>query len=266
LEVAPFGMVPAELRGKPVLLPLPVLALPKLTVGRSGSLFEREWRRIPSSLPFEARQQVRIEASLDQQGGLKAKVNYVMRGDNELLLRVAFHQMPKERWKEVAGLLALSDGFRGTITEVTASDPMATKEPFTVQYEITLPKFVNWSKRPVRIPALLPQIALPDAPENTAGRIDLGTPLDVQTSLTLTLPEGTTVQTPAATSVARDYATFASRYDGHLNSVRISRHINFVMREIPAERASDYNAFLHAVQNDQAQMLVLLPTAAATTP
>jgi hypothetical protein len=111
----------------------------------------------------------------------------------------------------------------------------------------------------VRIPVLLPQIALPDAPGKTAGKIELGTPLDVETSLKLQLPAGTTVQTPAATSVARDYATFASNYDGHLNTVTASRHIHFVMREISAERAGDYNAFLRAVQNDQAQALVLLP-------
>ena len=89
-----------------------------------------------------------------------------MRGDNELLLREAFHQSPKAQWNEVAGLLALSDGFRGHIERVTASDPMETIEPFTVEYEIAQPKFVDWTKKPVRIPALLPQIALPD----TAGR------------------------------------------------------------------------------------------------
>jgi hypothetical protein len=136
---------------------------------------------------------------------------------------------------------------------------MATKDPFTVEYEITQAKFVDWSKKPVRIPALLPQIALPDAPGKTAGKIELGTPLDVQTSLKLQLPQGTTVQTPAATSVVRDYAAFASKYDGHLNTVTVSRHIHFVMREIPIERAGDYNTFLRAVQNDQAQALVLLP-------
>jgi hypothetical protein len=38
-----------------------------------------------------------------------------------------------------------------------------------------------------------------------------------------------------------------------------------VKREIPSMRAGDYNAFLHAVQNDQAQMLVLLPPPAAAT-
>jgi hypothetical protein len=248
LEVAPFGMF----------APVPdkcafVLNRGFFTMNSTG----HEWMEFSQRLPFAAFQKVDVEASINAEGALTAKLKYVSRGENELLLRVAFHQTPKERWKEVAGLLALSDGFRGTITNVTASDPMATKDPFTVEYETTQAKFVDWSKKPVRIPALLPQIALPDLPGKTAGKIELGTPLDVQTSLTLKLPEGTTVQTPAATSVARDYATFASKYDGHLNTVTVSRRINFLKREIPVERAADYNAFSRAVQNDQTQVITL---------
>jgi hypothetical protein len=243
LEVAPFGMLPSQFRGKPALLVEPGL--------------NELWPQVPKEPSIAGFQRVAVDASLSAQGELTAKVNYTMRGDNELLLRVAFHQTPKERWKEVAGLLALSDGFRGQITNVMASDPMKTKEPFTVEYEITQPKFVDWSKKPVRIPALLPQIALPDAPGKTEGKIELGTPLDVQTSLKLQLPPGTTLQTPAATSVERDYATFSSKYDGHLNTLTASRHIHFVMREIAAERAADYSAFLRAVQNDQAQSITL---------
>jgi hypothetical protein len=247
--VAPLGVIRSSLRGKTGLFL------------KSGDLFwnEKTWETIPNNLPFPSRQSVSVKASISTTGTLSAKVQYSMRGDNELALRMAFHQAPKERWKDVAGLLALSDGFRGTITNVTASDPMATKDPFTVEYEITQPKFVDWSKKPARIPALLPQIALPDLPGKEAAKIVLGTPLDVQTSLTLKLPEGTTVQTPAGTSVTRDYATFASKYDGHLNAVNVSRHINFLKREIPVDRAPDYNALLRAVQNDQAQLLVLLP-------
>ena len=254
VEVAPFGMIPSSIRGKTVLCATPA--------GADRAMVVSLLPKAPIDLPFDSAQKVEVEAAISPDGKLGAKVHYRLRGDNELLLRVAFHQTPKERWKEVAGLLALSDGFRGTIANVTASDPMATKEPFTVEYELTQPKFVDWSKQPVRIPALLPQIALPDPPGKSAEKIELGTPLDVQTNLTLNLPEGTTVQTPAATSVTRDYAAFASKYDGHLNTVSVSRHINFVKREIPVERAPDYNTFLRAVQNDQSQVIVLsLPEA-----
>jgi hypothetical protein len=251
MDVAPFGVIRPTLRGKKALV------LGGCAEEKAGC-----WTTIPNSLPFQSFQRVNVDASLTTEGTLDTKVRYTMRGDNELLLRVAFHQSPKEKWKEVAQLLALSDGFRGKITNVTASDPYFTKAPFTVEYEITQPKFVDWSKKPVRIPALLPQVGLPDPPTKTASgaatsAIDLGTPLDVETHLTLYLPEGTVVRTPTGTSVDRDYATFASKYQASDGAVTASRHLKFLLREISTDRAADYNAFVRAVQSDEAQEFTL---------
>ena len=253
MEVAPFGVIPSNLRGKRALILASQLNAP------SGAITAMD---IPADLPFAATQKVTVDAALGPDGALTTRVHYALRGDNELLLRIAFHQASKEKWKEIAQLLAISDGFRGKITNVTASDPYATKRPFTIEYEITQPKFVDWSKKPVRIPALLPQVGLPDPPARTASSaatspIDLGTPLDVETRLTLRLPAGTFVHTPTGTSVERDYATFASKYQATGGSVTASRHLSFLLRQIPADRAADYNAFVRAVQSDEAQEFTL---------
>ena len=40
-------------------------------------------------------------------------------------------------------------------------------------------------------------------------------------------------------------------------TVTASRHIRFLLKEVPADRVADYNAFLHAVQNDEAQDFTL---------
>ncbi len=247
LEVAPFAMISPQFRGKRALL-----------LESANEL----WTTVGTDLPFVASQTVGVEAELDRDGRLTAKVHYSLRGDNELLLRTAFHQSPKEKWKDLAQLLSLSDGFRGQVTNVTASDAYATKEPFTVGYEITQPKFVDWSKKPIRIPALLPQLGLPDLPAKPApgaavSPIELGTPLEVETHMTLHLPPGTTVSAPTGTSVQRDYATFVSQYSAKGQTVSASRQINFLQRQVPADRAADYNAFLRAVQNDQAQGFTL---------
>jgi len=253
LEVAPFAFIPPRFRGKYAL---------SLTLADAGDYLVPHFTKLPLTLPFSAFQRVNTTASIDTDGNLSAEVRYALRGDNEFLLRVAFHQSPKEKWNEVAQLLALSDGFRGKITNVTASDPYATKTPFTVEYQITQPKFVDWSKKPVRIPALLPQLALPDPPAKPASgvatsAIELGTPLDVETHLTLHLPAGTAARTPTATSIVRDYATFASHYQASASTITASRHLNFLSRQVPADRAADYNAFLRAVQNDQSQEFLL---------
>jgi hypothetical protein len=261
LQVAPFGIIP-PIREKFVFLLNRAIHLqpegPEYSIDSSLGVWLEPSRRPP----FPAFQRVAVDAVVNSEGTLTAKVKYTLRGENELTLRVAFHHAPKEKWTELAQLLSLSDGFRGKVTTVTASDPYATKEPFTVEYELAQPKFVDWSKKPVRIPALLPQLGLPDPPAKPAvgaasSPIELGTPLEVETRATLHLPPSTTVQTPTGTAVQRDYATYASQYSAKGQSIIASRHINFLLREIPADRATDYNAFLHAVQNDEAQDFTL---------
>lgn len=256
LEVAPYRMIVPQFRRKRTLL--------------VGPAVSDIWPTVQGDVPFPASQVVNIDASLETGGKLAAKVKYSLRGDNELVLRIAFHQNPKERWKELAQLLSITDGFRGQVTSVNASDPYATKEPFSVEYELDQPKFVDWSKKPVRIPALLPQLGLPDPPAKPAAGsatapIELGTPLEVETKMTLHLPAGTTASAPAGASVERDYATYSSQYSANGSTLAATRRIKFVLREVPAARAADYNAFLRAVQNDEAQDFTLEPPSNATT-
>src|SRR4029077_16252388 len=98
LEVAPIGAIQANLRGKRGFLLVPV---PETRVGPEGL-----WPVVAPDLPFASVQQVRVDASLASDGKLTAKVHYSLRGDNELLLRIAFHHTPKDKWKDVAQLLS----------------------------------------------------------------------------------------------------------------------------------------------------------------
>jgi hypothetical protein len=254
-EVAPFGLVSSTYRGKPAFA---------LDYWPAKDLLGGGWTTVPLELPFAATQKVSVDAALDGDGKLTAKVKYVMRGDNELLLRIAFHESPREKWKSLAQLLSLSDGFRGQIDAVSASDPLETAAPFTVEYTISQPRFIDWSKKSLRVPALLPNVALPDPPAAGAAVIDLGTPLDVETSAVLRFPAGVMArQAPTGTSVSRDYAAFSSKYAmvaggaEHPAEILASRHVGFLLRTIPGSRAADYGAFVRAVQNDAAQGFVV---------
>ncbi len=259
IEVAPFGVVSAEARKAKVLSINP----PQSPAARD--VYFSDWLAKPDSRPTTSTQSVVVSSNLSSEGAMKAKVRYALRGDNELLLRVAFHKTPKEKWKEVAQLLALSDGFRGDITKVTASDPYETEKPFEVQYEITQPKFADWSKKRQHVPALLPLPGLPDPPTAKAiseGQpIELGTPLAIDLESTIALPEGATAQAPIGTSVKRDYATFNSKYSVEGNVLHATRSLHFLLAELPASRAADFSAFLHAVQADQAQSFTVQSSA-----
>ena len=251
LEVAPFGMISAKLRGKQ--------AFCAIQIGPHGDMDAPLFPTLPSELPFGATQQVGTSSYLDILGTLATRVKYRLRGDNELLLRVTFHRTPPEKQKDIAQYLALSDGFRGKVTSVKTSDPYDTDKPFEVEYELKQEKFVDWSKKPVRIPALLPLPGLPELQKKSAEnvKIELGLPLDIELSGTLRLPPGVIAQAPAGTSTKRDYATFTSEYSAKENVIHFSRHLNFLLAEIPSSRAIDLSAFLHAVQSDQSQLFVL---------
>jgi len=248
-EVAPIGLVPASLRGKTSLLlyfPRPdVQALP--------------FENLSYDLPFPAKQRVVVDSDVASSGTLSAKVHYTLRGENELLLRVTFHRTPKEKQLEIAQYLALADGFRGKVTSVKTSDPYLTDGPFEVEYRLTQEKFVDWTRKPVLIPALLPLPGLPEVSSKPAAdkKIELGPPLEIELSGTLRLPPGATAEAPAGTSARRDYATFTSQYSAKENLVHFSRHLNFLLAEIAGARAVDLAAFLHAVQSDQSQLFLL---------
>ena len=75
--------------------------------------------------------------------------------------------------------------------------------------------------------------------------------------MTLHVPVGTTAHIPTGTSVQRDFATYTSQYAAKDATLTATRHLNFILKEIPADRASDYNAFLRTVQNDESQVFTL---------
>jgi len=110
---------------------------------------------------------------------------------------------------------------------------------------------------------------LPDAPAKppsgaATAPIELGTPLEVETRMTLHLPPGTTASAPTGTTVSRDYATYSSQYSVSGSTIAAFRHIKFILKEVPSSRAADYSAFLHAVQSDEAQLFTLERPEAST--
>src|SRR5207245_4906427 len=141
-------------------------------------------------------------------------VRYTLRGDAELLLRLAFRRTPQNQWKQLAQLLAASDGFRGEASEVKAADPAATREPFQLEYRIVQPNYLDWSSKNAHILLSLPAVGLPDAPEtqeegdSNSEPLELGTPPDVITRLTPDVPPNVASRAPVAVAVRHHYAEY----------------------------------------------------------
>jgi len=251
-EVAPFGFLMSSLRHKQA-----------LDVPPDGSSASVE---TPADPPFPVHQFWRLEGSVSELGKLDARVHYVLRGDNEVLLRLAFRRTPQAKWKELGQAIAASDGLRGQIDEVKPGDAADTHHPFTLDYHVIVPGFLDWTSRRAQLASLLPPLALPDAAP-AAGAIVLGSPAEVTIEMKLTVPARYSVRAPVATSVARDYGDYKSVYSTEEGVLSASRTLNIRQREIPAAAANDYAVFFRrAVRNDEAQAFVLETAAAGAPP
>ncbi len=242
-EVAPFRLLTPRLRDKSALLVRP---------DGNGKIVET-----PIDPPFLSTQRVEITAQVSDLGKLTSQLRYFLRGDNEFALRVAFHRTPQTEWKELGQTIAALDGIKGVITSVKPSDPLDTAKPFELDLEFSQLNYLDWSSKTSKIGVPLLAIGLPDAAPDSNGPIHLGSPLDVTMNLKLTLPSNDVAHPPVAISVDRDYAEFKSAYHFADHVLTAERTLNFKMRDLPASRMSDYLAFIHAVESDETQILIV---------
>jgi tetratricopeptide (TPR) repeat protein len=242
-EVAPFRLLIPALRDKSALL---ILADGNEKIAKT-----------PADPPFLATQRVEIDAQVSDLGKLTAKLRYFLRGDNEVALRLAFRRTPQNEWHELGQTIAALDGIRGTITSVKPSDPTDTEKPFELDLDYEQPNYLDWAKKKTKVPVPLLSLGLPHSPENSNDPIHLGSPLDITTSLKLTLPANFTAQPPVGVSVTRDYAEFKSVYRFENRVFTADRVLNFKLPEIAASRAGDYDAFSRAIESDENQSFIV---------
>jgi len=242
-EVAPFGFLTSALRGRQVL---------DIPPGGPPSIL-----RTPPDPPFAVHQLWRMEGTVSDLGKLDAHVHYTLRGDNEVLLRLAFHRTPRDKWKQLGQAIAASDGLRGEISDVKPSDPDDTHHPFTLDYRVVEPSFFDWTTRHAQLAPPLPALVLP-APAPVGGAVLLGSPAEVTMEMKLEIPRHYTARAPAATSVSREYGEYRSAYSAQPGSLTASRTLNILQHEIPSATASDYTVlFRRAVRNDESQSFAL---------
>ncbi len=242
-DVAPFRFLAPSLRGKSALL---------IAADGSGKIV-----KTPADPPFPSTQRVEIEGAVSELGKLSGTIHYSLRGDTEFVLRTAFHRTPEAQWNQLAETILTLDGLHADVSHVTTSDPTDTREPFKLDIEFSQSNFLDWSAKKSRVMLPLLTIGMPDPPSDAKQPVELGSPLDVTTRLTLTLPPHFTVQAPIGVAVARDYAEFKSSYRIENGALIADRSVNFRMRELPAERSGDYLTFTSTVEADERQALTI---------
>jgi tetratricopeptide (TPR) repeat protein len=242
--VAPYGFLWLQLRDR--------LALVVLNDGHSKLVKTPAQPPTPSFLHFT------MTATIDASGTLEGHARAETRGDEEVVLRLAFQNVPNTKWKDLVQSLSASMGFGGTVDAVFASVPEETEKPFWFTYTYTRPEYGDWANRRVILP--FPVFGLPDLTKEEV-RSTAAVPLQGAGNITfdahLTLPAGYTTVPPPALEEKRDFADYQSSYSFESGTITGTRRLRLLIPQVAAGQRSQYQSFYKAIEDDFNQWINL---------
>ena len=247
-EVAPFRLLSYSLRNKQALV------IPPANLANAPA---PHLEGTPADTPMPDSERSEVTGKVNEIGKLEAHVQYEFQGDEELLLRSIFRRVPQANWQRVAE--NINSGLGGDVSHLIVSDPAATKEPFTLSYDVSKPNFLDWSKKKTQIILPLVQFSLPDVDADEqdpdAEPIKLGPKGEYAYKIKLQLPAQYSAKAPLAFSMKRDYAEYEATYQVENGVFSAGRKLTLHQDELPMARAADYESFRRAVGSDLSQQL-----------
>jgi len=245
-DVAPFGLLLPVLRDKPALVIVP------------GGLPEKI--KTPPDPPFRPTRTMSVEGSVDAAGKIEARVTQTLRGDEELLFRLAFRRAPRDKWKDLAQALSYMSGFGGTVSDVTTSDIEDTKLPFQIEYRYSRDNYLTWEKGAGKMRVALPPPGMPsagDAAEKRSEPLEVGSPYDVTYRTRLRLPPLVFGKALPEVKLDTPFGDYRSTSTLEGNTVTITRTLSMKARSVPVDRLGEYRKFFQAVAADAEQQVLV---------
>jgi tetratricopeptide (TPR) repeat protein len=241
-EVAPFAYLVSPLRGKHALV---------IAEDKPPTLVTT-----PADPPSKASQTFKVSAKLDDTGTLTGKIERTVQGDDsEVLLRSAFRRLPMPQWKDLIQQISYASNFAGDVSEVTASSPEKTDEPFHFAYTYTRKDYPNWSGRQINSP-LPPMLGMiPDSkPSHPILLGDLGS---FQYESHVELPKGYSPELPSNVDLKEEFAEYHASYAVKDGVLTTDRRFVVKLREVLLSEYDAFKKFAKTVGEDHALYIAL---------
>jgi tetratricopeptide (TPR) repeat protein len=247
-EVTAIGYLVYPLRGKPALVIMPDKVAFQTT---------------PANPPFANKETDILTAKIGADGTLQAHVEGMDRGDTELYFRSAFHRWPESQWKDLGQQIFYGARLGGTISNVQASPPEKTEEPFTEAYDYTLNDFSGGDKRRFVVP--IPPFGSPEVKDEDLKRktpIWLGYVGEYQYESRIELPKGWSATPPAPIDLKESFAEFQGSSEVHEGVLITKRRLLLKASDVTPDQVKSYKAFQKALSDDHNAYIFLLHASA----
>jgi tetratricopeptide (TPR) repeat protein len=242
-EVAPFRMLLPNIRGKSALIVSPG--------GKS------ELASIPREPVVPNATATEVEGAIDDHGTLDVDVRITLRGDLELISRIAFRTLPAAQWKDLLVPLASVNGLgEGELSNVQMSELSNPDVPLQMTFHVKNSNFFNRFESAPRLELPFGQISMGRPEQSNSAPIRLGIRKE-EYRAKLSLPLQFVPRPPLPVALKRDYAEYTSRYALDGDSVSAERILIVKVEELPAERQNDLEALQRAIATDLDQAVVV---------
>jgi len=235
VEVAPVGYLVTRLRGKQALV---------MSTDKSIQLVTT-----PADSPFPNITAFKIEGKLSDDSSFEAKIEDTSQGDSEVLLRAAFRKVPQPHWKELVQQISYRIGYSGLVSDVSATTPEATGEPFHFSYSYNRKEYPEWkSDHHFTVPGL--PFYLPPVRDDAKYPIWLGSPTSHVSDSKIEIPKGYTLYPPPNVDLKYDFAEYHASYSQDNGVLIAKRRLVSKLHEVPVAEFDDYRNFVKQLDND----------------
>jgi hypothetical protein len=218
--------------------------------------------RTPAQLPFAAVDKMDAVGTLDLTGVSNSHIVMTMRGDNEILVRTAFHQAAAGQYDELAQKISFGIGYGGTTSHAEISRPEDTTDPFRLSYDYMREKAGDWEHYRIvaqLMPTNMPRVSDQEPPTHS---IELGPPRTEISTSAMKLPRGWFATLPAPKHLQSTWATLdeSYRFDGGMVYAR--RELVVLAKKVPQAEWRAYKKFADQANFGEESYIQLTPAAA----
>ena len=244
-EVAPFRLLLANLRGREA------LAMPG---SGAASLM-----KLPDVPPLASSSQFIAEGKLSPDGTLQTHMERKVSGEQEVLLRLAFRNVPQAQWKELVQQVSNGTGFGGEVSNITAAAPADASKPFAFSYDYTRKQYSDWDNG--RIGPPLPIFGVEAVKNDKRKPVEpfyLGAPGELDYRAKVELPAGYTLMPPKAVDIVRDFAEYHATYAFDHGVFTAERKLVIKKQFVEVAAWDEYRSFGSAVSDDENNYITLV--------